>query len=216
MSHKARRIDHVPYMTDAARLTGNTPALIQPAYKELHSFAGHRRDVGAARFLEAYRNWDVDLSQYGVIKDAPKNGERIGYGEHFTNQKFFYDAPYAFVLTFSDGCANLGLACASFTVNALNSVKIVQLQGFVEYEREKKKYKRRLLRPIRWEKMFISLVADWAYRHGAKWIKVQPVDANDHEDIRNMRGLRRYNKTAEEMWFDRRGNGLYYRRLPFG
>ncbi|MBI4170114.1 MAG: hypothetical protein HY514_00325 [Candidatus Aenigmarchaeota archaeon] len=155
-------------------------------HKALRAFS-FRGVVKAAGLLQQYRNWDID-------------------GEDIKN-KLYYDAPYAFALRYVDGGYTYGLACVSFKIDANNSLKVVQLQGM----RGKKKE----LQPIRWEKMFIDLVGQWAKDNGASKLKVQAAKSNIYEGIRTTRrGKRRYDKTALEMGFlPSKGKTYYYKSL---
>lgn len=127
---------------------------------------------------------------------------------------FYYDAPHAFLLFF-DECA---IACLAFEVDRkTNSICINQVQG--------KSGQGEKLALLRWEKLLVNYVTEWARKKGFAEVLIQPAEKNryypketvvcgndgfagerstsekDKDEERRRAFRMRYNVTAERLRF---------------
>ncbi|MEK6887996.1 MAG: hypothetical protein AABX14_03570 [Candidatus Aenigmatarchaeota archaeon] len=194
----------------SARFTSNPIAQLR-VYSELSDFR-HGSEVEANGLIDKFYMSQrklpitIDKKGYAIAKDTSR-GYYHEWGKKFPD--LFYDSPFAFVLTYNDPAledTDKGIACTSFEIDGKHAIRITQLQGKLG-----KKY---ALLPIRWEKMFVRLVEEWATKMGAKELRISTAESNFWRlSIRSENGQRRYDTTAEEMGFKRSGE-FYSANLP--
>lgn len=122
---------------------------------------------------------------------------------NFSGDSIYCDGPYAFALLRRAKTGfNLSrwfesaIALISFRIfQAKKSVKIVQIQGV--------KGKHSFLKPLRWERMLVNIVIDWAKANGFKAVEIQRGKDNRwYAHSENKDGFKiRYDVTAERCGF---------------
>lgn len=132
--------------------------------------------------------------------------KRLGYIE--SGNEFFMDAHYMFILWETTGQnapeeiggGNYPLACIAFEPQGRNGVTIRQIQG---------KYgaislmKSQTLKKLKWERMLVQVVIEWARKAGLKHIHILPATQNDYYSCDNPERAKtfhlRYDVTARRM-----------------
>lgn len=129
---------------------------------------------------------------------------RTNYGIGHQGLNIFHDAPYSFTLRAKGGLGNKSIATISFEPSNKDAVLVKQIQG----KRGEAKY----LAPIKWERMLLNLVTNWAKQNGYKTIKVQPASKNRSDTVRR-RGKMVYDITAKRCGFKMDEQGYYSKDL---
>ncbi len=83
----------------------------------------------------------------------------------------------------------------------LGGIKLIihQIQG--------SKGKKKFLAQLKWERMLVDLVYNWAKQNGFKEVRIQSAESNDWEKIKNTSyGKMLYDITAERSGFKRKGD----------
>ncbi|GEM_PF-5539220 len=114
-------------------------------------------------FVKTEHATNKDLDKYTILKDGG-----IGYSQRFGG--IYHDGQYSFVLCYD----SVSIATISFHPEE-GAIKVYQIQGvFGEKENLKK---------IKWERMLLTLVCDWAQENGIKEVQVQPKKSNKWERL---------------------------------
>ena len=132
---------------------------------------------------------------------------RIWYNNDYGSSeehKFYFDTNYGLILTRTDGGHSVDLGCLGFEPNKHNvSIRIVQLQG-PTYNKDDKVAE--LLKPIKWERLLVSAICQWASLNGFESVEIQPASQNrwypelDPDDKKNKFHMR-YDVTARRLGF---------------
>lgn len=157
---------------------------------------------------EEGRRYNIDLSSYlreFSKKNHEKSIESDAYSIHLYYKEYgsgplkklsvvYVDAVYNFVLfKGKDPICNIGFNLREDS----NSMLVKQIQGVSRKQKE--------LSPLRWEKMLLQIVMDWAKQNGFKKVSViRSVDSDWHRKSAEERCKRMYMKydvTARRMGF---------------
>ncbi len=155
-------------------------------------------------YLEKFlKNNNTASDEYSLFLAFQK-----GYDPHYIN--ICLDGDYGFILTSKTyngkilEVSNRALACVSFTIHGSNIV-IQQLQAV----------KGMVPADLRWEKLFIQLVIDWAFTHG--YSRVGIIQAKDHKYFIRTRAndlYVRYDVTAKRCGFKLDDqSGIYFKAI---
>lgn len=129
--------------------------------------------------IEVFKNrphYNIDLTPY-VEKfkrqELAKNDRYLiclanGYGSYSLTRKIYFDGFYAFILFRAENTDvnviyDKAIACIGFE-QVGKTIKVVQIQGVSG--------KKRWLSKIRWEKMLLSILIDWAKANRYKRVEV--------------------------------------------
>lgn len=201
---------HEPFHRKAAlRLSWGNFSDYSHILEELRSFGS--REVVLPGIPDIFKNSELP-GFYFIVNDAPKDLVRRGHSAYFDSvvmgdnisfNQFFYDGPYAFALLRFNGICNYGLACISFSVDGRRSVSIGQLQG--------KKGRKEELLPVKWEKLLIGVVEDWAERHGTSMVKIASSELNFWKVEKNCKAdlCMRYDFTAQQLGYTKNGSSYF-------
>ncbi len=112
---------------------------------------------------------------------------------------FYLDANYVFILSGIDGEDNeISLACLAFNPFGAKSICIRQIQGaYSDYNKRVS-----ILKPIKWERMMIKIVCQWARQHKIRNVyMISATESNWYNDDRHNQMYMRYDVTAKRMGF---------------
>lgn len=170
--------------------------------------------IDITEYLKRFsKNGGVDVNRYMLASDRTRYGGANGYGEIFGH--FYHDSRYSMVLVYRILVKEGGktrevqepLALIGFELEEERSaVFINQIQG--------KRDEQKLLAPLRWEKMLVSIVVDLARFYGLKKVGIQTAANNGYypkpeggrtltdQDKKRIEGFRmRYDVTARRCGF---------------
>jgi hypothetical protein len=155
---------------------------------------------------------EVDISR--LIPKFLKKGKNgaefqyrsiISYGEDpRAAEVFYFDAPYRIVLYGGKNNINISvpIACVAFDKVGSRSICIKQIQGTSYGRLENEEIRIAALREIKWERLLVQIVCEWARINRVKWVKSISSKKSYWYGHHNQKQLfMRYDVTARRMGF---------------
>lgn len=139
-------------------------------------------------------------------------GKEDGRGSSET--AFYFDAPYQIILYTQKDGISIPIACASFDRSARRTVLIKQIQGPSYPKPEHKEILVGSLSEIKWERLLVQIVGEWAKRNKLKSVEIISCKKSRwYREFRHEQMFVRYDVTARRMGFDFLGKEEVYRKL---
>jgi len=190
--------------------------------------------------ISEFKKKDADLPEGLFVLSSPST-QRENYFTPTNSQdgRFYADGNFGFALGHLRDGDPLWLAAVSFCESDdlradrhyfpkahvssdyfSNCPLIVQIQACEHPFRQNghlREEAREIMAKIRWEKLMITLVTDWAAENHMPAVYLLPGEFNRYcgERLEFRRALMRYNVTAERMGFIKEASGLYALHLAY-
>ena len=148
-------------------------------------------NINIKEYLEKFAKKEEKerISDYNYRLACEKHRSNSGPSAKFS--PIYYDVPYQFILlTGKIPVANIGFKADIET----STIIIKQIQGVSG----RKEY----LEPLRWEKMLVNILADWAKQNGAKKMEIIKAQSNPwYNEHRAQSMYLKYDVTAKRCGF---------------
>ena len=162
-----------------------------------------------------------------LINDTPTDTERVELDQRYQECTCHFDADFYLVLTYTPVYLTplkpVGICLAGFNLERRKRLCIVQIQGlrcdnFNEFLYKQGEFLEflEILHSIRWEKLLVAALEQWAKKMGFKKIGIQKAKHNDyfnHDNLntpKNWRLKMHYDVTAQRMGYKATKRSKYF------
>jgi len=177
---------------------------------------GLKHPFKSARIAQALISRDIDTS--GYLKEFAKNGTQLWSRDESAyyikslshrpskgcgNCIFYHDTKHSFVLSNNNSNNMYGsLALVGFDLDSSLRVKVKQIQALKGSPGTQNDKNYQLLQPLKWERMLLKIVTDWASEAGFEQVWVQGATNNTWNRLDSNVAFRmRYDVTARRSGF---------------